>query len=74
MVAAALLATLGGRAVTASAEVKHIRTNDDRAPHGRAGGAHGDGPPGPGVAEPGAVPGGAAGVSLTEKSLDLLLR
>ncbi len=30
VVAAALLVTLGGRAVTASAEVKHIRTNDDR--------------------------------------------
>ena len=29
-VAAALLLTLGGRAVTASAEVKNIRTNDDR--------------------------------------------
>ena len=29
-VAAALILTLGGRAVTASAEVKHIRTNDDR--------------------------------------------
>ena len=26
----ALIFTLGGRAVTASAEVKHIRTNDDR--------------------------------------------
>ena len=26
----ALILTLGGRAVTASAEVKHIRTNDDR--------------------------------------------
>ena len=30
VVAAALLVTLGGRAVAASAEVKHIRTNDDR--------------------------------------------
>ena len=30
LVAAALLFTLGGRAVTASAEVKNIRTNDDR--------------------------------------------
>ena len=30
VVAAALLLTLGGRAVTASAEVKNIRTNDDR--------------------------------------------
>ena len=29
-VAIALIFTLGGRAVTASAEVKHIRTNDDR--------------------------------------------
>ena len=29
-VAAALILTLGARAVTASAEVKHIRTNDDR--------------------------------------------
>ena len=29
-VAAALILTLGGRAVTASAEVKNIRTNDDR--------------------------------------------
>ena len=29
-VAAALILTLGGRAVTVSAEVKHIRTNDDR--------------------------------------------
>ena len=29
-VAAALILTLSGRAVTASAEVKHIRTNDDR--------------------------------------------
>ena len=29
-VAAALIFTLSGRAVTASAEVKHIRTNDDR--------------------------------------------
>lgn len=28
--AAALILALGGRAVTASAEVKHIRTNDDR--------------------------------------------
>ena len=30
VVAAALLFTLGGRAITASAEVKNIRTNDDR--------------------------------------------
>lgn len=30
VVAAALALTLGGRAVTASAEVKNIRTNDDR--------------------------------------------
>ena len=30
VVAAALIFTLGGRAVTASAEVKNIRTNDDR--------------------------------------------
>ena len=30
VVAAALLATLGGGAVASSAEVKHIRTNDDR--------------------------------------------
>ena len=30
VVAAALILTLGGRAVTASAEVKNIRTNDDR--------------------------------------------
>ena len=30
VVAAALILTLGGRAVAASAEVKHIRTNDDR--------------------------------------------
>lgn len=30
VVAAALVLTLGGRAVTASAEVKNIRTNDDR--------------------------------------------
>ena len=29
-VAAALILTLGARAVTAAAEVKHIRTNDDR--------------------------------------------
>ena len=29
-VAIALIFTLGGRAVTASAEVKHVRTNDDR--------------------------------------------
>ena len=29
-VAAALILTLGGRAVTASAEVKNIRSNDDR--------------------------------------------
>ena len=30
VVAVALILTLGGRAVAASAEVKHIRTNDDR--------------------------------------------
>ena len=30
VVAVALILTLGGRAVTASAEVKHIRSNDDR--------------------------------------------